>query len=183
MNTAGLYNTVGPIYPLYKTIFIKICWLTFSSLLCNFTVLLYFVPFLPFSTLTSSLSITSVSLSLSLLFPPLPLPLTPPHLPRLYNIRITAAGAAASSLLPPLPSPPHAQPLSQSSVTTGRSMEEVRRVMGLSNSPTRRQARTAYGCVFCMCVTNRNPPFVVCVCVCVCVWICSLHYSVELSGC
>ena len=108
MNTAGLYNTVGPIYPLYKTIFIKICWLTFSSLLCNFTVLLYFVPFLPFSTLTSSLSITSVSLSLSLLFPPLPLPLTPPHLPRLYNIRITAAGAAASSLLPPpssLPSP------------------------------------------------------------------------------
>lgn len=56
--------------------------------------------------------------------------------------------------------------------------------MGLSNSPTRRQAYTAYVCVCSVCVTNRKLAYVcecvhvgLCVCVCELTW--SLIYWVE----
>lgn len=124
--------------------------LPLSSLLCNSTVLLYSsLPAFLYSHFLSpshpSLSPTPPHSSFPLFL--LPLPITPPHHPRLYNIRITAAIAHAfhSQLPPPSPS------LSANRVSLlAGSLEEVRRVMGLSNSPTRRQAYTAYACFLCV---------------------------------
>lgn len=65
-----------------------------------------------FPCLSHPLYITSVTLTHSLFpFFLLSLPLTPPLLPRLYNIRIAAVGAQAFQLAPPL---------SQSDITSGR---------------------------------------------------------------
>lgn len=96
--------------------------------------------FLPSSTLTSSLSSSHPSLIPSHCPFPLflPLPLAPPQLPRLCNIVLSE----------PSP-PPILQSLSANWVSLmAGSTGEVRRLMGLSNSPTRRQAHAAYEFVF-----------------------------------
>lgn len=120
------------------------------SILCNLTVLLYFsFPAFPNSHFLSLYHIRlSPTLSLALAHCSFPFFLFPSR-------RLICQGYIifVLLLLGQTPSPsPSTQPLSQSSVTTGRSMEEVRRVMGLSNSPTWRQAYTSYVCVFfCVC--------------------------------
>lgn len=131
---------------------------TVSSALCLFhhccVILLFYCTLLslPFSTLTSSLHhivlsqqlpLTAPSPSSSFLFPS-------PHLIiQGYIIFVLL-------LLEHTPSthnsPPPSRSLSANRVSLlAGSLEEVRRVMGLSNSPTRRQAYTAYVCVFCVC--------------------------------
>lgn len=82
---------------------LKICWLTFSSLLCNFCILLFTHPALPYPHFLP-LSHYMLPSSPTLASTVFPLPL--PHLLRLYNLCITAAWANVSThlLSPSLPS-------------------------------------------------------------------------------
>lgn len=94
---------------------LKICWLTFYPSCPHFLPLSHYI-------LPSSPNLASTIF-----------PLLLPHLLRLYKPCIVPAWANVST-----PPSLHSSPI-QSSTATGSSREEVRRVMGLSNSPTQWQ--------------------------------------------
>lgn len=81
---------------------LKICWLTFSSLLCNFCILLFTHPALPYPNF---LPLSHYILPSSPILASTVFPLLLPHLLRLYNLCINTAWANVSThlLSPSLP--------------------------------------------------------------------------------